>query len=405
MILRIAFRSLFRQRRRTVLTMLTMLGGFVLCSVSIAWMDGSYNDVIDQFTRTRLGHIQIHQKDYRERPKLQRNIKDAVEVGNTIDAEARISGWTWRIHSGGLGSVGTRSAGIQCIGIDPQREDKTTGFNRQVMEGRPISREPGTYEALLGRGLARRLSSAPGDTLVILSQGADGSMANDLFPIVGIVDSGNSMADQASVYMHIADAQELLVLEGRVHQIVLVAESPKHLGDIAEDLASAIDREDLVVEPWQIFAKSFHDAMTQDQQGAWISLFVIMLVVSVGVLNTVLMSVLERTREYGLLIALGTRPGEVMAMVILEVFILASVGVVLGLALSLGINYLLSIYGITLPETLTYGGVEFRVMHAELNLRSYWIPGAVVFLSSLLVAIIPALRAAHVAPVKAMRTV
>jgi len=405
LIVRIAFRSLFRQSRRSVLTLLTMLGGFILCSASIAWMDGAYNDVIDQFTRTRLGHIQIHQKEYRERPKLQRNIRDAAAVGATIDADPRIEGWTWRLYTAGLGSVGTRSAGVQCIGIDPTRENHATEFDQQVKEGRPIDAAAGGYEALLGRGLARRLSAAPGDTLVILSQGADGSLANDLFRIVGIVESGNSLADQASVYLHIADAQELLVLEGRVHEMVLVAHSPRHLFELARDLSAAIDRSDLAVEPWQVFAKSFYDAMVQDQNGAWISLLVIMLLVSVGVLNTVLMSVLERTREYGLLIAMGTRPGEIMRMVLSEVLILATFSIVLGAVCSLGVNYMLTLHGISLPETLTYGGVEFRVMHAELNRRSFWIPGSVVLASAFLVAIIPALRAAHVAPAQAMRTV
>jgi putative ABC transport system permease protein len=405
MILRIAFRNLFRQRRRTVLTLLTMLGGFSLCSVSIAWMDGAYGDVIDQFTRTRLGHIQIHHKDYRDRPKLQRNIKDAESIGRFLDGVERIEGWTWRLFGSGLGSVGSRSAGMQCIGIDPPRENTTTNFENQIKEGRPLSHQPGQYEALLGRGLARRLTASPGDTLVILSQGADGSMANDLFRIVGIVESGNSMADQSTVYIHIADAQEFFVIEGRVHQMILVANSPRDLFPLAEQIRNGLQLPELVVEPWQVFAKSFYDAMQEDQNGAWISLFVIMLVVSVGVLNTILMSVLERTREYGLLIAMGTRPTELMTMVISEVMFLALLGIALGTLLSLGVNYWMTLHGISLPDTLSYGGVEFREMHAEMNLRSFVIPAVVVFLSSLLVAILPAARAARVAPAQAMRTI
>ncbi len=150
------------------------------------------------------------------------------------------------------------------------------------------------------------------------------------------MDSGDAANDLTAVFLNLSDAQELLVLEGRIHEIVVVADKLGGVRKLASKLQTAIDRPDLVVEPWQVFARSFYDAMMADKAGGWIMLVVIILVVAIGVLNTVLMSVLERTREYGLLRAVGTRPGQIFWLVIVEVSIMAVVSVAFGLCRGLG---------------------------------------------------------------------
>jgi ABC-type lipoprotein release transport system permease subunit len=405
MIFRIALRNVLRQKRRSLLTALTMAGGFALASVSIAWQDGAYNDIIDQFTRTRLGHIQIHETSYRDRPKLERTIAGADEVGRALEAQPRVRGWAPRVLAAGLAAVGEKSAGVSVMGIDPEREHAATDFDNRVVEGAPLAREAGRYQALLGRGVARRLRAAVGDELVILSQGADGSLANDLYTIAGIVESGDNATDQSAVWLHIADAQELFVLPDRAHEIVVVADGLKGLFRLADDIAVALDRPDLAVEPWQVFAKSFYEAMKTDQEGNWIGIFIIMIVVAVGVLNTVLMSVLERTREYGLLRAMGTRPRHVFALVLAETTLLAVMSVAVGAVIALGVNYWLTIHGVSLPEELSFQGVEFKDMYAEINVRSFVIPAVVVMLAATIVSTFPALRAARTAPAAAMRSV
>jgi len=405
MIFRIALRNVLRQKRRSILTALTMAGGFALASVSIGWQDGAYRDIIEQFTRTRLGHIQIHETGYRERPKLEHAIRRIDEVGRALEAQARVKGWAPRVLAAGLAAVGEKSAGVRVTGIDPARENAATDFDDRVVEGTPLPREGQRYQALVGRGVARRLAAEVGDTLVILSQGADGSLANELYTVAGIVESGDNATDQSTVWLHIADAQELLVLEGRAHEIVVVADSIDRLFQLTDDITAALARPDLVVEPWQVFAKSFYEAMRTDQQGNWVSIFIIMLVVAVGVLNTVLMSVLERTREYGLLRAMGTRPRHVFALVVSETLLLALFSIVAGAAVGLAANYWLSIHGVSLPEAFSFEGVEFKDMYAEINVRSFAIPAVVVLFAAAVVSTFPAVRAARTAPAAAMRSV
>lgn len=403
MVFKIAFRSIFRQKRRTLLTTLTMFGGFTLCSFSIAWMDGSYNNVIDLFTRNQLGHIQIHQHEYLDRPSLYRTIDDFETVGRTVANIEKVTSWAPRVYSAGLASVGTKTAGVRIIGVDPVLETSTTRLDKKVAKGPGFSSEP-AYEALLGKGLAKRLKADIGDEVVIVSQGADGSIANDLYIVKGIVDSSDDMSDQMALYLHLKDAQELLVLEGRVHEIAIVSNSIRALYPLSERIAAAVDRSELVVEPWQVFAKSFYDAMRADQKGNWVSLFIITMLVAIGVLNTVLMTVLERTREYGLMRAIGTSPWLVFRMVIVEVTVMAVISVVIGTVVSLLLNYWLSIDGVPMPVSLEYGGVTFSEMYTEINLRSYLIPTLCVVLSAVLVSVIPAIKAARTQPAAAMRS-
>jgi ABC-type lipoprotein release transport system permease subunit len=400
---KMAYRNVWRQKRRTLLTVLTMMGGFVLASMAVALSDGAYNFVINLFTSTRLGHIQIHGRGYLDKPTLYNTISDYETIGREVDSVAGVVSWAPRIYSAGLASVGERSAGVRISGIDPVRETETTSFDKKMIKGRMFS-DSDTLETILGQGLADALKAEPGDSLVILTQGADGSIANDLYLVVGVLDSGDPLSDRTAMYLRLADAQELLVLQGRAHEMAIVIKHIHDVDRIAARISDAINQPDLVVEPWQVFAASFYNAMKADQQGTWIMILIIVLIVSVGVLNTVLMTVLERTREYGVLRAVGVRPAQVSRLVVYEVLVMAVGSVMVGLVLALALNYWLSQTGVYYGTSFTYGGVEFSRVYSEMNVRSYVIPALTVLVSAVFVSLFPAVKAARTLPAKAMRT-
>ncbi|MCE2401851.1 ABC transporter permease [Candidatus Poribacteria bacterium] len=403
MILKIAFRNIFRQKRRTILTALAMIVGFTLSSIVIGLSDGAYSNIIEMFTGSRIGHIQVHRESYHDKPSIYKTISDYESIGETIHSNTNVKAWTPRVYAGGLGSVGEKSTAVRIIGVDVARETKATQFDKKVFEGNTLAKTA-SREAVIGKGLARTLSATLGSKIVIFSQAADGSIANDEYTIVGITESDDNITDRITCYLHIEDAQELFVLEGRVHEIVVIVSNINKVGKITEAIKESLNDSTFEVLPWQVVAKSFYDAMQTDKQGDAVARLIIMLIVAIGVLNTVLMSVLERTREYGVLKAVGTKPIQIFWLVICEVVIITIGSIAIGALLGVIINYVLSIHGLTYAEGLTLGGVEFGTMYAEVNAQCVLIPGITVMLSATLVGLFPAIKAARIMPAKAMRT-
>ena len=403
MILKIALRNIFRQKRRTILTALAMIAGFTLSSLFIGLSDGAYGNIITMFTRNRIGHIQVHREGYLDKPSLYETIDDYPSVGETIQSTTGVEAWTPRVYAAGLGSVGEKSTAVQVIGVDVARETQATRFDQKMIEGSVLA-ETASHEAVIGKGLAKILSGTVGSEIVIFSQGADGSLANDVYKIVGIAESGDDVTDRVACYLHIEDAQELFVLEGRIHEIVVIISNINQVSKVTDAIKARLNNSTLDVAPWQVVAKSFYRAMKVDQQGDAIARWVIMLIVAIGVLNTVLMSVLERTREYGVLKAVGTKPTQIFWLVICEVVIIAIGSIAVGALLGVLANYLLSIYGITYPEEITYGGMKIKTLYAEVNARCLIIPAITVMLSATIVSLFPAIKAARIMPAKAMRT-
>lgn len=401
-----AFRNVFRQKRRSLLTALTMLGGFVLCAVAIGIADGSFNGIVNAFTRSRMGHVQIHAQGYLARPSLSKAIRDYRGIGRAIEANSDAVAWAPRVYSAGLVSVGERSDASRIVGVDPDLEVRATNFDKRVVQGRTFS-TGAEKEIILGVGLARSLKASVGADVVIVSQASDGSLANDRYRLVGLADTGDMATDRTTLYLRLGDARELLVLDDLVHEIVVIAGSLGRVAALDADLHRKFGPLGLDVEPWQEFAKSFYLAMKADQRGHAVLLLILFIVVAIGVLNTALMSVLERRREYGVLKALGTKPRQVFALILLEIQVLALISIVLGVGLSLPLNVYLSHHPISMggafSKPMTFGGMDFRSFAAEVNTRSFIIPALTVLLSAFLVSLMPAFKAARVEPAKSIR--
>lgn len=401
-VLKMAFRNVLRQKRRSFFTGLSIAGGFTLAVIFIGWADGSYDAIIDQFTRTRLGHIQIHERTYLDRPSLYKTIADVSRIGAVLSRTKDVESWTPRVYSAGLAAAGGKSAGVRIIGIDPQGEERTTRFDRKIVEGRPFQSSR-AREAILGRGLANILNARLGDEIMLLSQGADGSIAGDQYTLVGVASTADDLTDRTAYYLPLATAQDYLVLGEKVHEIAVVVSRLSRVRAVSHALALELRDPALSAVPWQVFARSFYDAMKADKAGMWVMLLVIVIIVAVGVLNTVLMSVLERRREYGLLKALGTKPRRIVRLVLLEVVILSAFSMVIGAGLGLGANAILSRHGIRFSSGLTYGGMVFDTMRSEINLRSFIIPALTVIFSAVLVGFFPAVKASRTEPARTMR--
>ena len=401
LILRMALRNVFRNRRRSLLTGLMMAGGFVLFSATIGLSEGTYGSIIDMFTRSRTGHAQVHAAGYLEKPSLYRAISDMGRAGRVLDGLKEVKAWAPRVYAPALAFAGSKTVGTQVMGIDPARERGAMRLETQLADGAFVA-DAASRGAVISARLASALKIKTGDEFSLIGQGADGSIANDNFRVAGVLSATESAFEAPWCLMHIDTAREFLALGGRAHEVALVFTDYRAAREDAALAAAALADPGLDVQPWQVTEKEFYQAMLLDKKGGDITNLIIMAIVAVGVLNTLLMAVLERTREYGVLKALGTRPAAIFWLIMAEVLLLALISCAAGALASLGLNHYLSGTGIPIPDPVSYGGVKFTRMLSAVTARTFTQPAVTVLAAALIVGIFPALKAARITPVKAL---
>ena len=404
LILKIAFRNIFRQKRRSLLTGLSLLGGYVLFSVAIGITEGTYSNIIDAFTQDHTGHVQIHRQGYLDRPSINRTIADPGAIDARLATLPEIVAFSPRVIGGALAYGNDKTLPVQVRGVDIEREQRTTRLGDKIRAGL-IARSDGRG-AFVGVTVARNLGLSPGSELVLISQAADGSVANDRYRVDAVIGTEES-ADARAVYLPLASAQDFFALGERVHEFAIrlrshreaervVTEIRARLGDLPEARA-------LSVEPWQVVEQDFYRAMTIDKSGNVVSLGILMLIVAVGVLNAILMTILERTREYGVAKAIGTSPGAVFGTIVFESVFLAFLSVVAGFPLALAFGRWFERVGIDLGTPIDISGVIYRKMLGEVSAYTLFLPAIVVIATAIAASLWPAWKAARVRPIDALR--
>lgn len=397
-----ALRNLRRRPTRSLLTLAMIVVGTSLSVWMMGTANGSYDLMIDGTTRGWMGHFQVLSGDYAEKPSLYKNIDNPAPLVESMTKTAGVQGVTTRIETGGLLALDNRTVATAVLGVDPVNEASTTTLPENVSDGEWLATKPleetAEYPMVIGRGIANRLEARVGDILTFVGQAADGSMAADLFSVVGIYDSGSRRADRALVFVRITDAQELLVLGSRVHRIVGTVNDSRALASVMSKLPRPASAEHRLSD-WMELNPELWDLIKADRDSSAMILWAVILVVVLGVANTMAMSVFERTRELGVMLALGTSPGRVVSVVLWEVSWLSVVGVGIGIAFgAVCVEYT----SIPLPEPVEMGGVVFTHMTGSNTWQWTLFNPMLVIAASLLSGLFPARQAAGLRPVDAI---
>jgi ABC-type lipoprotein release transport system permease subunit len=378
-----------------------MVGGFVLSALALGVAEGSYRYVIEAFTRSDLGHVQVHRRGYLERPSLYETVDDMASVARALEAVGDVVSWTPRVRAPALALIGSKTTGVSVVGIDPAREARTTSIRRRIRAGTYLPSSPDDT-MLVSAALSQAMGANAGAEIALIAQAADGSIANALFRVVGVIGDPRDAWDRRC-YVHIRTAQTLLALGERVHEIAIVLASYRQARVAARNLGEALADAGLDASPWQVVRRDFYTAMQADLAGDRISLLIIMFLVAVGVLNTVLMSVLERTREFAVLRALGTRPFGLFRLIVLETACLATASVVVGEMIALPLNGWLAAFGLPLPVSVEFAGVRFDRLYGSVSAQSAWMPALLTLCTAVIVSVAPAFRAARMDPAQGLR--
>ncbi|MCH1555089.1 MAG: ABC transporter permease [Pseudomonadales bacterium] len=380
------------------MTALSMAGGYMLFVFSMSLLEGSWSNVVDIFTLDHTGHIQVHKDDYAKRPKIHKTIENPAVVETTLKNHEDVTGWAPRVYSSALAYGGNKTSIARIFGIDPELEPTVTRILQKVSAGQYFSAQPnadGYFPAMIGRGLANSLRLDVGDEIVLISSGADGSIANDIFIITAIIGNTTSF-DRLGVFLPLTVAQEFLSIGGEVHEFALLARNKHDNEQLAVELQSLMPS--LNVSPWQQIEATFYRTMQSDKQGNYFTMALIVFIVFIGVLNTVLMSVLERTKEFGVLKSIGCRPSELVKLIFIETVMLASISISVGLALILPVIVWFTEVGIKLDISVDMGGVVFDTMKGDLSAYVVFMPMGFMLLTAALISLPPGLRAARILP-------
>jgi ABC-type lipoprotein release transport system permease subunit len=399
---KIAFRNVFRNKWRSILTGMMMAGGCALFALFFGMIDGTYGNLIDMFTLDHTGHIQIHKKGYLDKPSIYKSLGSPDSIGRKIESVPYVNSWAPRVYTPALAFAGKKTTGVTVMGIDPIREANTTRLKSKVSKGRFLSSSP-EQEVVISDGLARVLGVGLGDEVALIAQGVDGSVANGLYNVTGITGSEGKSYGESKCYIHINVLQEFLSMDRSVHEIAVVLSDHSKTPEATDLISKTLNDPGIDVDPWQVVEAQFYKAMRADLKGNRYTIIVFTIIIAVGVLNTILMVVLERTREFGVLRALGTRPSQIFQLIVFETLFLSLLSITAGTILGVLANWWFHVYGISYPTPIEYGGYFFTKLTSEISLRSIVVPPLIILGTAVIVSIWPAVRAAKIVPVKAMR--
>lgn len=430
-----AWRNLWRHSRRTLITAAAMSVSVAFVMGMLAYVDGMYRKMSEVMIDQATGHVQVAHPDYARRRTMYDTVPDAAARLAAVAALPELRASTARLYGFALLGGEEETAGAQLVGVLPDREQTLVPMAERVVQGRWLDLD-GDRQIVLGEGLAETLRVKLGDQVVAVTQAADGSLGNELFEVVGVVASGSVTLDRTGAWLALADLQALLVLPDQIHELIVLTDSREsRLGDalvtdVAARVAAAVgapvggapaggapaagapaeaaDGPALIVRPWWEVNPTAASMMAMSDSTAWLMLGIVYTVAGLGVLNTMLMSVFERTRELGVMKALGTRPAVVIRLVLWESALLGGLAALGGLVLGGALDWYLVRHGLDLTvgdgERLSSAGVLFDpIIYGVVRVDRIVLTVGSVLVVAVLAALWPAVRAARLRPVDAMR--
>ena len=341
--LRLALRNIRRQKRRSVLSGSAMVIAMALLVFSRAIAEGGHEDWIDAGVRMGGGHVSVEAPEYRTRrtleyrlsPEVRRAVQDALA---SPEISMRLVAAAPRLTVQGLASSSSSALPAAIMGIDPELERTFSGLDEKLVEGRWLEPDD-RLKAYVGARLASRLKLKEGSRFVLTAQDANGDITGQMVRVAGTFRSGIPEVDEGFVQIPLATAQEWLGVPGEVTSEALLLRNSRDVGPVQSEMRSALSEwtDEAVVLGWRESMPELDAAVRMDDWADYIFHLVLFVIAGTAIVNTILMSVMYRTREFGVLRALGLERGEVGRVVFIEGMVLTALSGLVGMALGAAI--------------------------------------------------------------------
>ncbi len=387
---RLAWRNIWRQKRRTWLTAVAMIFSNILLVFMISLQFGSYEMMINNSLNMFSGQLQVQRDGYQDSQKMRHVVDNIGDLASTVRSRFPAASVAARANAFVLVSSEDRSFGTQVVGVEPAHEPGVSTLSGLMAEGRYLD-QVDAAEIVIGSVMARNLKVKTGDELTFLGSGKDGSFAAGVVTVAGIFESGSQDLDRSLAQLPLVYFQDVFGMAESGHVITISLDELSAVPALIPPLKLAIAGQDgLVVLDWEALMPGLKQAIQADMTSAWFMYGVLIILVAFSVLNTQLMSVLERTREFGVIMALGIKPRRLAWLVLLETALMATLGLLIGVLLGGLLSAYFSYAGFTYPG-MDEMAAKFNLsakMYPALDPVSLLLGPAVVFVFCLFAAII-----------------
>ena len=411
MLLKIAWRSLWRNHRRSFLVIAAITFAASLTMIKMNVDNGTIMEAIEESARLSTGFMQIQKPGYVDNPTLQKSFAYSRTLEDVLQRNSLITGISPRIQADGLLSYKEHSIGAVILGISPASEKSITDFHNKVSSGHFLSTDTSpdhvAPEIVVGYRLLQNLKAEVGDSIVVLCQGFDGVLSNMFARIVGTFKTGSDEFDRMGAFMNLTDIQPFLSMENRVNAIAICVGNMEDVPRATAELNSILKPVGLVAVPWQTLMPQMEQTYQFKQSGDIVFMVILLTVVGFGILNAVLMSVTERFREYGVALSLGMRQGKLAVTVAIEIFFMIIIGIFLGNLIGVGISYYIFAHPIVIGGNLEkiYEQYGFNVptITSYVSARTSIVASTAIIIISSVSTFYPLWRVLRLEPLKGIR--
>ena len=402
LIFKLAFRNLFRNTRRTVLTSLLISSSLIVLILVDGLMHGMTNVMVGGITHTLEGEAQVARKGFRNDFEVEYTIDDPASVITQLEENKTLEGFGPRVIIGGMIASSYNTTGSLVYGVDAKQELKVSRISEAIIEGQYLSGEP--REILIGKPMAELLEVELGDRLIITAATVDtNEITQELFRLSGIFEFGPEEMDKNLVFINLVKAQSVLGMQDNLHQIALRFMDPEDAKNKELPLFKQLTNEENEALGWLDLQPSIGAMIEMAGFSTAIVGAILFLLTSLGVINSMFMSIYERIYEFGVAKAIGTTPRQIIQLVLFEALLLALISCVFGLVIGYFLGDYFSIHGIPMGKMEVSGVLLDGNMYTQLMLYQFVNFPIYVTLLTLAAAIYPARFASRIVPTEALQ--
>ena len=402
MILKLAWRNIWRNKRRTLITIASVFFAVALAIIMMGIKEGMYDRMLGNVAGAYTGYVQIQHRDFQDERIIENSITLTEDITYDLSQVNLAEGHAFRLESGALASTGEFTKFSLVLGVDPDAEKELTKLNERVTDGEFLKR--GEDALLLGTKLAKNLHVGVGDTVVLLSQGLYGVTAAGKYVIKGLVKLGSPDLNRRVIYLPLETAQKLYGAPNYVSSIVPLLKDARDIEKSREIYTEILDS-NYVFKSWDEMMPEMASLFEQDRAEGYIMMTILYLVISFGIFGTVVMMLAERRNEMGILMAVGMKKGKLALTIVLELVILTLLGALVGILGGAPFNFYLHFNPYEFPSDMQSVSEEYgfeAVISSSIAAKVFLQQAFTVLLIALAISLYPIFHIYRLNPNKAM---